>query len=112
MRARGRALLVAVAAAAACSGPAGCTALPGFEDELDAILLNESGVEVTTYRADGPTGDRHRDLTTEAGGSATLPLGGNCESGWWVQRMGDHPVQLGVLCPGDEVTVTADDILR
>jgi hypothetical protein len=101
--------VVAVVASAVCLGVTGCTALPGFEAELDATLINESGVEVTTYKTDSPTGDRHRDLTTEPGGDATLSLGGDRETGWWVERRGADPVALNEVCPGDEVTVTGDD---
>jgi hypothetical protein len=90
----------------------GCTALPGFEAERDATLFNESGGEVMTYKAESPTGDRRRDLTVEPGGTAMLPLGGDCETGWWVERAGADPIALGEVCPGDEVTVTRDDITQ
>ena len=108
MTARSR--VVAAVASAVCLGVAGCTALPGLEDELDATLINESGVKVTSFKADSPTGDRWRDLTTEPGGNATLSLGGDCETGWWVERRGADPVALDELCPGDEVTVTGNAI--
>ncbi len=101
-----RTLLVAAVGSAAWLAVAGCTALPGFEDERDALLFNESGGEVITYKADSPTGDRARDLTTEPGGTATLAVGGDCETGWWVERKGVDPVALDEVCPGDQVTVT------
>lgn len=107
---RGRALLVAASAATASLAAAGCEALPGYENEVDATLVNESGVEVTTFWSDSPTGHRARDLTTAPGDSAQLPVGGECKTGWWVEREAGNPVEIGELCPGDEVTVTRNGL--
>lgn len=101
--------LATPAAIATCLMATGCVGLPGFEADLDATLMNDSSSTVLVYRLDSGR-DMSRERRSVPGETVMVTLGGDCETGWLVQRGNEGAAQLGEICPDDELRVTDDEV--